>query len=215
MQTRNWLSVVWVGVLSAFCFTPRILFASCGQAFCPIETATTTERHPHSGELQFNLTYEFIDLDDPYIGTGSARVGEIPRAHDEQFTRNHTVKFSLDYGITPRLTIGVLLPFLDRLHQHLAHEEEEVVGGSEETEIVDETERWRYQEPGDIQITGRYLLLPPITPLSPPLSFVFGTEITQPGQTPAKSKDVGESIVEITTGGTRRWSGHGQRRAVC
>ena len=53
--------------------SPNTLQASCGQAFCPIETSTTTERYPHGGELQLNLVYEFIDLDDPYIGTSSAR----------------------------------------------------------------------------------------------------------------------------------------------
>lgn len=169
--------VLWGVVLVGWlhCATP--LFASCGQAFCPVETATTTERHPRSGELQLNLTYEFIDMDDPYIGTGSARVGEIPRGHDERSTRNHTYKLSFDYGITPRLTVGVLLPFLDRLHRHLAHEEEEVVGTPGETEIVDRNERWRYHGIGDIQLTGRYLLLSPETPLHPSLSVALGIKV--------------------------------------
>ncbi|MBI3328859.1 MAG: transporter, partial [Nitrospinae bacterium] len=107
--------------------------------------------------------------------------GEIRREHDEQFTRNQTLKFSLDYGLTSRLTVGVLLPFLDRLHQHLAHEEEEVVGSPEGTEIVNKTERWRYQEFGDMQVTTRYLLLQPTTPYRPSLSLILGAKLPTGG----------------------------------
>jgi len=196
---------LWGVVLVCWFRFATPLLASCGQAFCPVETATTTERHPHNGELQLNLIYEFIDMDDPYIGTGSARVGEIPRGHDEQFTRNQTIKFSLDYGITPRLTVGVLLPFLDRLHQHLAHEEEEVVGTPGETEIVDETERWRYQDIGDIQITGRYLLLPPVTPLHPSLSLTLGMKVPT-GRT-AVDNDAGEKAELTLQPGNGSWDG--------
>jgi len=197
--------VLWGVVLVCWLFSATPLLASCGQAFCPIETATTTERYPHNGELQLNLTYEFIDMDDPYIGTESARVGEIPRGHDEQFTRNQTIKFSLDYGITPRLTVGILLPFLDRLHQHLAHEEEEVVGTPGETEIVDRTERWRYQDIGDIQLTSRYLLLPPATPLHPSLSLMLGVRVPT-GRT-GVDNDAGEKAELTLQPGNGSWDG--------
>ncbi|MGE0823605.1 MAG: hypothetical protein AB7G75_13415 [Candidatus Binatia bacterium] len=197
------LTVVLYGLL--LCSVPRV-FASCGQAFCPIETSTTTERHPHGGELQLNLTYEFIDMDDPFIGTSSARVGEIPRGHDEQFTHNQTVKFSLDYGITPRLAVGLLLPFVDRLHQHLAHEEEEVVGGSlEETEVVARTERWRYQDVGDIQMTSRYLLRPPPTPLHASLSLIVGMKFPT-GRT-GVDNDEGEKAELTLQPGNGSWDG--------
>jgi len=189
--------VLWAIVLGYWLSSAPPLLASCGQAFCPVETATTTERHPRGGELQLNLTYEFIDMDDPFIGTGSARVGEIPRAHDEQFTRNQTIKFSLDYGITPRLTVGVLLPFLDRLHQHVAHEHEH--------EHEEETERWRYQDIGDILLTGRYLLLPPATPLHPSLSLTLGVKVPT-GRT-GVDNDAGEKAELTLQPGTGSWDG--------
>jgi hypothetical protein len=184
---------------------PSRLHASCGQAFCPIETSTTTERHPRGGELQLNLVYEFIDLDDPYIGTSSARVGEISRAHDEISTRNHTYKLSLDYGLTPRLSIGALFPFLDRLHRHLAHEEEEVVGTPDETEIVDVPERWRYQEFGDMQITTRYLLVQPETPLRPAFSLLVGLKLPT-GRT-GIDNDEGEKAELTLQPGNGSWDG--------
>lgn len=185
--------------------SPGRLQASCGQAFCPIETSTTTERHPHGGELQMNLTYEFIDMDRPYIGTSAAEVGEIPRGHDEISTRNNTYKLSLDYGLTPRLSIGALFPFLDRLHRHLAHEEEEVVGSPDGTEIVDTPERWRYQEFGDMQVTARYLLLQPETPLRPAFSLLVGMKLPT-GRT-GIDNDEGEKAELTLQPGNGSWDG--------
>lgn len=197
------MCVVAVGI---FLSRPPQSLASCGQAFCPIETSTTTERHPYGGELQLNLNYEFIEMNDPFIGTDSARVGEIRRPHDEQFTRNQTTKFSLDYGISPRLTIGLLVPFLDRLHQHLAHEEEEVVGGGVgETEIVDRTKRWRYQALGDLQLTTRYQLIQPQTPLHPSFSLIVGTKLPT-GRTNVKDDD-GEKAELTLQPGNGSWDG--------
>ncbi len=204
MHTK--LLAVCVVVLGTVLSRPPQSLASCGQAFCPIETSTTTERHPHGGELQVNLSYEFIEMDDPFIGTDSARVGEIRRAHDEQFTRNQTTKFTLDYGISSRLTVGALIPFVDRLHQHLAHEEEEVVGGGVgETEIVDETKRWRYQALGDLQLTARYLLYKAETPLQPSFSLIIGMKLPT-GRTNVKDDD-GEKAELTLQPGNGSWDG--------
>jgi hypothetical protein len=204
MHTK--LLAVCVVVLGTVLSRPPQSLASCGQAFCPIETSTTTERHPRGGELQVNLSYEFIEMDDPFIGTDSARVGEIRRAHDEQFTRNQTTKFTLDYGISSRLTVGALIPFVDRLHQHLAHEEEEVVGGGVgETEIVDETKRWRYQALGDLQLTARYLLHKADTPLQPSFSLIIGMKLPT-GRTNVKDDD-GEKAELTLQPGNGSWDG--------
>lgn len=195
------LSVV---ILSLLLGLPRQGLTSCGQAFCPIETSTVAERPLLGRQLSINFVYEFIDQDQPYIGTSSARVGQIPRDHDEQFTRNNTYKLSLDYGLTSRLTVGVLLPFLDRLHQHLGHEEEEVPGNPGKVQLVNKTERWRYQEFGDMQLTFRYLLLKPETPLQPAFSLILGAKLPT-GRT---SVDNGEEKAELTLQpGNGAWDG--------
>ena len=79
-----------------------------------------------SRQLYFNLVYEYIDQDRPFIGTSRAKVGELRREHDGVSTRNNTYKFMLDYGVTPRFTLGVMLPRLDRLHRHVEHRERTV-----------------------------------------------------------------------------------------
>ncbi len=184
---------------------PYRLLASCGQAFCPIETSTLTENPLGDGQLYFNLVYEFIDQDQPVVGTSNARVGQLPRDHDEQFTHNNTIKLQLDYGLTPRLTLGVVLPYLDRLHQHLDHEEEEVVGTPEGTEIVDKTERWRYHAFGDMQVTTRYLLLQPTSPYSPALSLVLGAKLPT-GRTNVRNGEGEEAELSLQPG-NGSWDG--------
>jgi len=198
------IGVLVLGALIAF---PHCLFASCGQAFCPIETGGSLVEEPLSrGQLYINLMYEFIDQDQPYVHTDSVPVGALPRAHDEQFTHNQSVKLQLDYGLTSRFTLGVMLPFVDRLHQHLAHEEEEVIGGEVgQTETVNVTERWRYQEFGDMQISTRYLLLQQTTPYSPALSLILGAKLAT-GRTNIKN-DEGEAAELTLQPGQGAWEG--------
>lgn len=194
-------------VLGALIALPHCLFASCGQAFCPIETGGSLVEEPLSrGQLYINLMYEFIDQDQPYIHTNKAQVGELPRDHDEQFTHNQSIKLQLDYGLTPRLTLGVLLPFLDRLHQHIGHEEEEVIGGGVgQTETVNVTERWRYQAFGDMQISTRYLLLQQTTLYSPAVSLILGVKLAT-GRTNVKN-DSGEAAELSLQPGQGAWEG--------
>lgn len=208
--------IAWFVALGLVCTAGPVL-ASCGQAFCPIETSTTTERHPSGGELQLNLVYEFIDVDDPYIGADSARVGEIPRRHDEQFTRNQTLKFFLDYGLTPRLSLGLLLPLVDRLHQHRANGEDGDEDHDGDDHRDDElflahhehheptTERWRYTDLGDIQVTARYLLVQPETPLQPAFSLLIGMKLPT-GRTSVEN-DQGEKAELTLQPGNGSWDG--------
>ena len=186
---KIWTRAISLTALSLVFTSQTRLLASCSQAFCPIETSTSTERPLLERQLSLNLVYEFIDQDQPYIGASSARVGQLPRDHEEQFTRNHTYKLFLDYGLTSRLTVGVMLPFIDRLHQHLSHEhqdseligadlsEHEMPGRALVNGAHHKAERWRYQEFGDMQVTTRYLLLQPETPLKPALSLIFGAKL--------------------------------------
>ena len=197
-------------VLSGLLVLPSQLFASCGQAFCPIETSSLAERPLLTGYLSFNIVHEYIDSDQPRIGTSKARVGEIPRDHDEVFTQNHTTKFSLDYGVTPRLSVGILIPFLQRHHRHIDKveqeaEEETVGGGLVETEFVDVVERWTYKQLGDIQVTARYRLNQPLSPLEPAFSFIIGAKLPT-GKTDVKNDD-GEEAELTLQPGNGSWDG--------
>jgi len=203
---NNKTFAVGVLVLGALIAQPFRLLASCGQAFCPIETSSLVENPLGGGQLYFNFVYEYIDQDRPFIGTSRARVGELPRHHDEISTRNHTYKLTLDYGITPRLTLGLLIPFLDRLHRHVDNEEHEVIGdGFDDTELIRVPNRWRYQEFGDMQVTARYLLLQQTTPYSPSFSLIVGMKLPT-GRTGVRNDD-GEKAELTLQPGNGSWDG--------
>ncbi len=199
---KCWTLIICAAALTLLLGLPQRLLASCGQAFCPIETSTLTENPLGGGQLYFNLVYEFINQDQPFIGRTKARVGQLLRDHDEQFTHNNTVKLQLDYGLTSRLTLGVVLPYLDRLHQHLGHEVVDTPAG---TEIVDKTERWRYHAFGDMQVTARYLLLPPTSPYSPALSLILGAKLPT-GRTNVRDGE-GEKAELSLQPGNGSWDG--------
>jgi hypothetical protein len=80
---RHSILVFYAAAVGLALTLPSRLFASCGQAFCPIETSSLVENPLGGGQLYLNFIYEYIDQDEPYIGTSSASVGELPRAHDE------------------------------------------------------------------------------------------------------------------------------------
>ena len=78
----------------------------------------------------------------------------------------------------------------------LGHEEEEVVGSPDGTEIVNKTERRRYQEFGDMQISARYLLLQQATPYSPSLTLILGAKF-RTDQTDVKNDEGEEAELTI------------------
>ena len=75
--------------------------ASCGSAFCFVNTNWSlqgiwTQPGPH-----VDLRYEYIDQDQPMSGSQKVSVGEIPRHHDEVSTLNQNTIATLDYGFSP------------------------------------------------------------------------------------------------------------------
>ena len=161
------LVVFWAAAVSLMVAAPASLLAACGQAVCPIEISSLVEHPLGSGQVYFNFVYEYIDQDRPFIDSGRAKVGELPREHDEISTRNSSYKFTLDYGLTPRFTLGVMFPLLDRLHRHVEHEEHEP--HDEEVEAPEEVRvpaRWRFLALGDMQLSARYLLLQAAIPVA-------------------------------------------------
>lgn len=213
---RKKMVTIWVVAVSLLAAAPTSLLAACGQAFCPIETSSLVENPLGSGQLYLNFVYEYIDQDRPFIGTSRAQVGELPREHDEISTRNSTYKFTLDYGITPRFTLGVMLPLLDRLHRHVAHDEhgEDDDHGEEHDEhghALEEAEesgipaRWRYIAFGDMQVSARYLLLPAATPYSPSLSLILGAKLPTGGT--GVENDEGEAAELTLQPGNGSWDG--------
>src|SRR5258705_12494754 len=92
--------------------------ASCGSAFCTLNTNWDVQGQVTEPGLRADLRYEYIRQDRPMSGSKKVSVGEIPRDHDELLTTNRNWLPSLDYGGRD-WGVNLLFPFTERHHEHL------------------------------------------------------------------------------------------------
>jgi hypothetical protein len=154
---RTWLRFS-LCVLAALCLAPNEAGASCGSASCPIDTHAFNL--PDPGRWSLDVSFQYIDQDEPRVGTHSAEVGEIPGEHDEVRTLNRATTLSLRYALSDRFLFGVSVPWVDRFHEHLeggepaeGHEEVAVKHAGPSHEPV--REEWSIQGLGDVLLEGQ------------------------------------------------------------
>ncbi len=129
---------------AGFC-TAGTAVASCGSAFCFVNTNWSlqgiwTQPGPH-----VDLRYEYINQDQPMSGNDKVSVGEIPRHHDEVSTLNKNTILTLDYGFSPEWGMTAVVPVVDRDHEHIHnHHGEQLL------------EQWDFTKLGDVRVQGRY-----------------------------------------------------------
>ncbi|HEV8632001.1 MAG TPA: hypothetical protein VGV61_16925 [Thermoanaerobaculia bacterium] len=121
----------------------RPLAASCGSALCPIDTHALNL--PETGGWALDLSFQYIDQDQPRIGTRDAHVGELSSEHDEVRTINRTATAALRHAFSDGLHVGVVVPWVSRFHEHI---EESVEGQS----FPGEVEKWSYSGVGDVAL---------------------------------------------------------------
>src|SRR5690349_2042028 len=120
--------------------------ASCGSAYCIVNTDWSSQGAWIEPGARFDFHYESIDLDQPRTGTRDIAVGEIPRDHDELVTRNRNWVASGDWSFAGPWGIGFSIPYVDRHHEHL-HDNED---GTKELET------WDFRQLGDARVMARY-----------------------------------------------------------
>jgi hypothetical protein len=119
--------------------------ASCGAAFCLVNTDWSVQGAWTEPGVRGDLRYESIDQDQPRRGTHNVAVGEIPAQHDEVETRNRNLVGTLDWSFAPQWGVSLTIPYVDRFHEHIHnHQGEKIV------------EQWDFREPGDVRAVGRY-----------------------------------------------------------
>ena len=135
------------GAAVALCcsLTTSIAQASCGSAFCFVNTNWSlqgiwTQAGPH-----VDFRFEYIDQDQPKQGSHKVGVGEIPAHHDEVETINRNFLTTLDYGINENWGLTAVIPVVDRSHEHIHNHQGEKL-----------TETWNFTQLGDIRVQGRY-----------------------------------------------------------
>jgi hypothetical protein len=119
--------------------------ASCGAAFCAVNTDWATDALGLSEGAVLDVRFEYIDQDQPRTGSRRIAVGQIPHHHDEVRTVNRNLLVNYSRSFASGWGYAVALPLVDRDHFHIHNHQ----GGQI-------PERWEFRRIGDLRLTGRY-----------------------------------------------------------
>ncbi|WP_019143117.1 transporter [Noviherbaspirillum massiliense] len=126
---------------------PSLAMASCGSAFCTVNSSWTSESAAVEAGSVLDLRYEYIHQDQPRTGSDNLAVGEIRRHHDEVSTINRNLLATYSHTFNSAWGLSVVVPVVDRDHLHIHNHQ----GGQI-------PERWDFTELGDVRVVGRYQL---------------------------------------------------------
>lgn len=141
---------------AALCALALNASASCGAAFCMVNTDWSAQGAWIEPGVRFDLRYEYVDLDQPRNGTDRVSVGQIPRHHDEVETKNRNWVAGFDWSPSAAWGVSLSIPYVDRDHFHIHNHQGEK-----------EDERWSFRGLGDVKVLGRYEFLTPTDPAAP------------------------------------------------
>lgn len=187
MRTRHTFALLLAAALSP------AAFASCGVAFCAVNSNWTSESALTESGTVFDLRYEHIYQARPRSGSSTVAVGQIPRHHDEVRTINDNMvaTFSKLWSSGWGVTLSAPLTSRDHLHVH-NHRGAQL------------SEQWRYTELGDARVVGRYQM-PVGSDFSRPaiLGFTLGVKLPTGRTTIANNAgSVAERSLQPGTGTT-------------
>lgn len=131
---------------ASLCLAAANAAASCGAAFCLVNTDWAAQGGFTDTGVRLDLRYEAIDLDQPMTGTRRIGVGAIPHHHDEVETKNRNWVASLDWNFAPSWGVALTLPHVDREHVHIHNHRGAKL-----------LETWSFRELGDARLQARWL----------------------------------------------------------
>lgn len=125
---------------------PNIASASCGSAFCVLNTNWDIQGvQTESGRTKLDLRYEFIKQDQLRSGTRNISPAEDTGDATELKSINRNLVATVDYAFDPQWGISALLPLVSRSHSHIA----DPTGAAT-------LETWNFARLSDMKILGRY-----------------------------------------------------------
>lgn len=143
LRPRTNLLAPALAAAAAFLSVPA--HASCGAAYCALNTDLAAEAAGVAEGRTFDLRYESIHQTQPRSGSDKVAVGQIPRHHDEVSTRNRNLVATYSQAFASGWGFSVSAPFVDREHLHIHNHHGDQL-----------PETWDFREPGDLRVTGRY-----------------------------------------------------------
>ena len=157
--------------------------ASCGSSSCPIDMNALQTL----GRFSFDLSYQYINQDQPRIGTRKAAVGEIPSDHDEIQTVNRLTALQFSYAPSTSFQFALTAPFVSRNHHHFDTGSQEI-------------EHWQFSGFGDGLVQARTRLFIGESGAHP--SLWLTTAVKLPTGSVHESSDNGEDAEVTITPGT-------------
>lgn len=118
--------------------------ASCGSAFCTVNTDWNVQGVYTEPGSRAELRYEYLDQDQLRAGSRKVQPGEIPQHHDEIQTVNQALFGSLDVNFGSGWGMNLIVPGLQREHEHIHNHHGEA-----------ELESWNFRALGDVRLGGR------------------------------------------------------------
>lgn len=146
---------------------PAIAYASCGSAFCTVNTNWTSQSALVSSGSSFDLRYEYLNQTQPYSGGDRIAVGAIPAHHDEVRTDNRNAVATYSRSFDGGWGLSVSAPVGKRDHAHIHNHHGAKLN-----------DNWSFTELGDVRVLGRYQFETIGDPLKPSSTgLLFGAKL--------------------------------------
>ena len=140
------MSAPRIVLLSALLFIVQQAGASCGSAYCSVNTDWEALGAAPKPGWTLDVRYEYLRQDSLRAGSAKAAPAGVPGTHDEISTLNRNVNTSLDYAWNARWGVALQVPYLQREHHHIHNDP---LNGSE-------PETWDIRALGDMRVLGVY-----------------------------------------------------------
>ena len=130
--------------------------ASCGSAFCVLNTMWSTQGVPADpGTVRLDLRYEYVDQKE--LRSGRHRIAPEDDTSDtlEQRTLNRNWLTTIDYAYSKTWSFAAQLPVVNRSHSHI----DDPTGTATE-------ESWNFTQIGDTRVLGTYRVSSEKNPLA-------------------------------------------------
>ena len=163
-------------------------WASCGcVAGCPLDIRSAQEWR--AKEVRVGYEFEFMDQNQPRIGTHKAAVGERRGHHDEERSINRIHRLTVSAAVTNRWSVDLALPYISRSHRHIHnHDDGDTMA-----------QGWDFGGIGDLSVRTRYTIWKPSEKHQPTLSLIAGLEAPT-GKTHVDNHDGSHAEPSITPG---------------
>jgi hypothetical protein len=184
-------SALLAGAIAAL--SPSLALASCGAAFCAVNSNWTFETAAVEAADAFDVRFEYLHQDQPMSGSDKVGVGQVHAHHDEIQTRNRNLVAAYSHNFASGFGVTVSANVAAREHSHIHNHHG--------AKLFDQ---WEYTRLGDMRVVGRYQLIDATDPLSPAAGGVtFGLKLPTGATDIANDKgDLAERSLQPGTGTT-------------